>query len=679
MTRLFHYKLLGLNVFGIILAVTGVLAIGFWLYSEDKEANKTSITSKVIKGEKVLGEVVSGKNSSKAKNKLSTNTKVVYESKLVSTDNNSSTAAAISWSQQNESDGHTSLEMRVKDGASWSKWMYTDSDQGDRKDGTRPQGGGIILSKDINEVQYRLTLDKDSAEIDLSTIKIESIDTSKGPSVTNKTAWQKLGDFFGLNEDANARQKGPPIKSRAAWGSPEPYSSSRWTPQYEPIKRVIVHHTATTPTADSSAAVRAIWHYHANSRGWGDIGYNYLVDQSGNIFHGRYSNATYAEQNNVDVVGGHAYGNNLRTVGIAALGDFTNRSPSNSLIHSIGEVAAFKGGPYGFNAAKVSRGLVGHRDVLSTSCPGAKLYAKLGSIKSVVSALYPRYHVPNYAWKYVKQYVYSDPARENLIDPNTTPIGTGTKLYLTIQAKNVGALKWYPSGANPVRVGTSKPNGRTSTFCDPDSWINCSRPATISETSVAPGQVGNFNFSVVVPENTSLTSDVQLKEHFSLVAEGVKWFNDPGLFRSFTVPRQYKWKYVSQQSHTDVARENPIDLRTTPVSEGQRVYISMQARNTGSKAWALGDPYPIRLGTSRPLARLSAFCDSGSWINCARPVTHTEANVAVGDIGTFDFSIVAPANNTASEQAYNEYFNLVSENQIWLSDPGLYWAIRVSP
>ena len=42
---------------------------------------------------------------------------------------------------------------------------------------------------------------------------------------------------------------------------------------------------------DPAATVRAIYRYHAVDRGWGDIGYNYVVDVNGNIFEGRVGGA----------------------------------------------------------------------------------------------------------------------------------------------------------------------------------------------------------------------------------------------------------------------------------------------------------------------------------------------------------------------------------------------------
>lgn len=683
MVKLFQFKLFGLNVAITLVVILILSMIGFWLYNEDRQANKTVITSNTIKGDRVLGKVIKGENSSTKKNKLATEGKLIYESKFIVTNKPTSTAAVISWSQQSNSNNHTGLEMRVYDGNKWSKWMQTVSDQDDRKDGTKPKNSSIILSKNINKVQYRLSLDSSSPEIDLSSVKIETIDSSRGPSLTKKTTWQKISETLGFGAKiAKSRPVGPPINSRLVWGSPEPYDSPGWTPEYEPLNRVVVHHTAATPSADSSAAVRAIWYYHTYTNGWGDIGYNYLVDQAGNIFQGRYADGNYAEANNVDVVGGHVYGNNRGTTGISALGDFTNASPTTSLVHSIGEVAAYKMGPYGLNPAggeTYGGNLLGHRDLLSTACPGRNLYAQLPTIRSVASALFPRYYVPNYAWQYVNQYAFSDPARQIPINLKTTPFVTGRKIYLTVHARNTGTKVWYPNSANPVRLGTSMPQGRTSSFCDSPSWLSCGRVTNIAEPSVFPGQVGSFQFAVVIPENNNVGSDVTLKEYFAPLAEGITWFNDPGLYWAFTIPKPYAWQYVNQHAYTDADRQNPINLNTTPVSAGQTIYLTVEARNTGSKAWTPSAPNPVRLGASKPQDRTSSFCDPGSWISCGRVTNISQSNVAAGDVGTFDFSIVIPANNTGIEKSYKEYFSPLSEGVVWFNDPGLYWLIRISP
>jgi hypothetical protein len=58
---------------------------------------------------------------------------------------------------------------------------------------------------------------------------------------------------------------------------------------FVPVKTLSVHHTATTNSyTDGAAEVRAIYHYHAVTKRWGDIGYGALIDRSGIIYEGRH-------------------------------------------------------------------------------------------------------------------------------------------------------------------------------------------------------------------------------------------------------------------------------------------------------------------------------------------------------------------------------------------------------
>ena len=94
-----------------------------------------------------------------------------------------------------------------------------------------------------------------------------------------------------------------------------PQRHGQWPSEYQTVEHVIVHHTVTPTFQDPLVAVRAIYYYHAVERGWGDIGYNYLVDHMGNVYEGRYGGE--------NVVGGHAYQYAHGSSGIGLLGDFS--------------------------------------------------------------------------------------------------------------------------------------------------------------------------------------------------------------------------------------------------------------------------------------------------------------------------------------------------------------------
>ena len=69
---------------------------------------------------------------------------------------------------------------------------------------------------------------------------------------------------------------------------------------------------------DPALEIRSIWNLHVYGNGWSDIGYNFLVDQYGNVYQGRYN----PWLDTTDVWGAHAGEANSKSVGICLLGTF---------------------------------------------------------------------------------------------------------------------------------------------------------------------------------------------------------------------------------------------------------------------------------------------------------------------------------------------------------------------
>ena len=110
----------------------------------------------------------------------------------------------------------------------------------------------------------------------------------------------------------------------------------------------------------------------------------------------------------------------------------------------------------------------------------------------------------------------------------------------------------------------------------------------------------------------------------------------------------------------------------------QRVYIVIKARNTGNQIWSNTGLNPIRAATSNHRDRVSGFCDSSTWLNCARPTNMQEATVAPNEIGTFGFWIKAPTGFNGYSS--REYFSLVAEGKTWLNtEPGIFWPVSIKP
>lgn len=162
----------------------------------------------------------------------------------------------------------------------------------------------------------------------------------------------------------------------------------RWTRDYSPeVTLLVVHHTAMGVSSDTRSGaerVRALYEYHANSRGWGDIGYHYLVDENGRIYEGK-SGGDY-------VVGGHAYCNNIGTIGIALLGNFEEEKPTQDQLKALQWLLKELADRYNIDPTstttfhgKRTEPIVGHRDLLSTACPGYYVYGSLSQIRTHVA------------------------------------------------------------------------------------------------------------------------------------------------------------------------------------------------------------------------------------------------------------------------------------------------------
>ena len=204
----------------------------------------------------------------------------------------------------------------------------------------------------------------------------------------------------------------PPTIPRSGWGADERLrfdSSGKevWPPAFYPVQKLIVHHTATQNNDPNPAAtIRSIYYYHAVTEGWGDIGYNFLIDEAGRIYEGRHSFDEPSPAPPGEDTGGrgvtaaHASGYNSGTVGIALLGTLSDRDATPAARHALEQLLAWEAGRHGIDPQGASRyvnpvsgtqatfpNIAGHRDVNSTECPGGTFYATLPTIRSDVATM----------------------------------------------------------------------------------------------------------------------------------------------------------------------------------------------------------------------------------------------------------------------------------------------------
>ena len=194
----------------------------------------------------------------------------------------------------------------------------------------------------------------------------------------------------------------PPIVRRAQWGADESLRSNQRS--YAPIRKFVVHHTASANHPSNPAAViREMYGYHIQ-RGYTDLGYNFVIDHNGVIYEGRYSRpygngeqVTGEDTNGWGIVGGHAAAMNGATCGIVLMGDFTASDPTDAAVASLvwllswkaarHRIDAINSDPYitRFGARVTTPNIAGHRQIGDTSCPG-RLANLLPAIRQQVAA-----------------------------------------------------------------------------------------------------------------------------------------------------------------------------------------------------------------------------------------------------------------------------------------------------
>ncbi|MCB0970430.1 MAG: N-acetylmuramoyl-L-alanine amidase [Acidimicrobiales bacterium] len=181
------------------------------------------------------------------------------------------------------------------------------------------------------------------------------------------------------------------VVRRRDWGAP---ARSDWPPEVAPVRALVIHHTGTrNDDPDPLAMVARVRGYHADERGWGDIGYSFLVLEDGRIVEGREGSADATAP--CGVVAGHAYGHNVGTLGIAVAGRFHDAEPTDAAWTSLIALGAAiatacdldaEGGPVVLdNGARLDHVIGGHRDAGLTTCPGEGLAARLPDLRRSIA------------------------------------------------------------------------------------------------------------------------------------------------------------------------------------------------------------------------------------------------------------------------------------------------------
>ncbi|HEV2870523.1 MAG TPA: peptidoglycan recognition protein [Actinomycetota bacterium] len=417
--------------------------------------------------------------------------------------------------------------MRSRDAGGWSAWREVEQ-SGDGPDANsseyrrgRAYSDGQWLDADTAEVQVRV--DPPSEHGAEEGAKAEAAGKAGQAATAARVASDLEAHLITPDLTATPGTEGPRagvataatvqprIISRRAWGANE--SIRRASPDYsDTVKAAFVHHTVQSNSyspSESAALVRSDYLYHVRTRGWNDIGYNFLVDRYGRVFEGRYGGVTRA------VLGAHAGGFNTNSTGVALLGTFTIARPTGPMLAALNRLLAWKldlthvdprgrtvlrsaGGAntrYPAGRRVVVNTILGHRSTSYTTCPGDPTIARLGAIRAAVSRI-------------GRPKIYGGYATASLISPERGG-------YAGVHARFSSVARWRVTvtGSNGAKVrsfggaGASAKvrwNGRvTGGALAPQGWATITVTAAAGGRSARPVRSRVFVNRAVEPAGTS--------------------------------------------------------------------------------------------------------------------------------------------------------------------------------
>lgn len=386
-----------------------------------------------------------------------------------------------------------------------------------------------------------------------------------------------------------------------------------WPRQYsKKIKKIIVHHTAESEKSSSVSGgdkIRSIYYYHAKTRGWGDIGYNFLIDQDGKIYEGR-AGGDY-------VVGGHAFCNNINTIGISLMGNFQVKKPSKAQIQALSNLSQALANKYRLDISKQNvfhgkkdHSLIGHQDVRATACPGDNLYKLLPLIRKNFSFSSLNFSINANSLTPASQFGATLSGR-----PSKISMQAMSSKNITLTYKNTGKVTW--------KAGTwlyAPDNRETHLWADPLLIDKTYVVANLREQTVVPGDYGHFDLTL----NTGISKGTHTLEVVPII-NGERKLNLAAVLLAVEVNKtDFDYHFLSAKSP-----ENPFYY-------GQQKTAEVSLLNTGNTTWYRSGNFPITLDV--PNDKESRFASpvapkTLAWLE--------EESVPPGRTGTFYFEIYA--------------------------------------
>ncbi len=530
------------------------------------------------------------------------------------------------------------LRIRLQEGGVWSGWNALDgeSDVPDGEKDTRPYA--LVFARAVQVVQIQAPTRGN--HISLTALAVPK---SEKPSLGRVR--------MAVDQEVQAPHVAS-IISRSGWldaglEMPQAREDTLWPKEYAQDKKFIIHHTATV-TRDANGdgkitgddyreAVRAIYSYHTFSRGWGDIGYNYIIDPDGTIWEGRTGGD--------GVIAGHArrgpactkfgtpnIGFNDGTIGIALLGTYDTQGISISAYDALVRLIAQKSWELnidpagsGFFKDKIYPNVLGHRDVDCTDCPGVTVTAGLPDI---IRAAKTRHD--ELAGEYPRRIA------GRLVDvvPTSIEMKPGDENDVTVRFRNTGTVAWRNYGSeklvlarnditrhiaaiDSVHIAVVDDGGKDGQTIQESSNPKDYFVATLQTPNVNPGQIGTFSFHL-----TQAPTEYHSVQKFVLAVGENGWLAGSQVEIPVT------------NSGLEYAAQSDGDLHVT-IADDDHAQAQVQFMNKGTRTWTRGEVTFGVVGIDGgefPLKDVAQKIREGK-------ITFNEKTVAPGEKATFTISL----------------------------------------
>jgi uncharacterized protein with LGFP repeats len=550
-------------------------------------------------------------------------------------------ALYIQWAYQDNTQ-NTDFELYVRFlNENWSDWlkMAKDDDYQGKDTADAKLSSQLIPTKLTDSFQYKLIFNSDQAKSNLQNLEFIYLDATQGPKGIYKISTQ--------NNDL-------PVIIRQQWGADDSLrydqiGADLWPEEYYTPKKFVIHHTAGEKANENPMAyLRAIQYYHAKDRGWGDIGYNYLIDSQGNIYEGR--------KGGDGVVAGHAYLRNRNTIGIAILGCYDNQDnqKKNSTCNTptqlteetkiaLNKLIAAKSREFNIDPLAESEfhgqilpNVIGHKDVGNTTCPGNLIYETLPQTRQLA------YNVLQELGGYKK----SLPTQAEFVSLSSPEINIEeTKTgELIAEFKNTGEETWRGYEDNYLFITDP---GIKNKLAKIDSYkialASDKEEAAQNNTNqqifkllggnIYPGQIGRFKLVL----NPPIDRQTETK-NFTLAWQDKGYFDKSDF--SVTVNK------IACQTCNQTASQNPIYQATLissnfpgQIASETSAPVSISFQNSGNQPW---EKNKLKLKIVYENTNISPF-KNDSWYDEWASIIPKEEIIYPNSTANFEFKLKAPA------------------------------------